>query len=116
MAERKPEPSQKDTVKDGKTAEDYLREKARSGIGQTVQDILNDKAVKEIVAKTVVKQSIETGVFLSFLLIGMLTLVNVAKTLSGVTWQADLAIGLAMVTIGGLYMIRALRPRENDGV
>jgi len=116
MAIRKPEQPEETPVKDGKTPEAYLREKAKAGIGKTIQSILNDKSVKEIIERTVVKQSIETGVFLSFLLIGMLTLVNVAKILSGVTWQVDLAIGLAMVTIGGLYMVRALKPRKNDAI
>lgn len=101
MADREHAETQKDVEK-------YLADKAKSSIGKTVEGILNDDSVKKIVEKTVVRQSIETGFFLSFLIIGMMTLANAAKQAVGLTWQGDLIIGLTLITVGGVYMIRKL--------
>lgn len=98
--------------KDTEDAEEYLRKKAKVSVGKTVEDILNNSEVQSIINRVVIKQSIESGFFLSFLIIGILTIANAMKEIMGVTWQGDLAIGLTLISIGGVYMIRKLRPRK----
>jgi len=86
-----------------------LRLKAESGIGSVVEEILNNQAVKKALGKTVIRQSLEAGLFLSCLIVGGLSLMNAFKAFLHLTWQADLAAGLVLIAPGIAYFVKKLK-------
>jgi len=71
--------------------------------------VLEEDEVRKLISRTVVKQSLETGIFLSCLIVGGLSLVNAAKTFLGLTWQADVAVGVALIIPGIAYLAKKLK-------
>ena len=88
---------------------EHLREKTQSGLLNILKAILAEEEVRKLLSRTVVKQSLETGIFLSCLIVGGLSLVNAFKNLIGLTWQADVAVGVALIIPGIIYLAKKLK-------
>jgi len=98
-----------ETNEDKEDPLEHLRGKARSGVSSILKAVLEEEDVQTLIRRTVVKQSLETGFFLSCLIVGGLSLVNAAKSLLSLTWQADVAVGVALIIPGIIYLAKKLK-------
>ena len=96
-----------------KTEEDpeleYLRSKAQRSLSDVINEVLENEAVKKAVSRAVIKQSLEMGISLSFLIVGITTLFNAFKNLFGFGWQGDLAAGTTLIIVGASYLFWKLK-------
>jgi len=88
---------------------EHLRGKAQSGVSNILKAVLEEEEVKKLISKAVVRQSIETGLFLSCLIVGIITLFNSVKIALGFGWEGDLAAGITLIIIGASYVFRKLK-------
>jgi len=78
----------------------YLSGKAQKGVFNIIEEILRQPSVQ----KALIKQSVESGLGISCLIVGILTLVNACKQVLNVSWQADVAIGISLVIVFLVYV------------
>jgi len=88
----------------------YLKAKAHGSLSNVINEVLKNEKVKKAISHAVVKQSLETGVFLSLLIVGFWNLMNAIKSVLNVTWQGDAVIGVTLIIIGASYVIKKLKP------
>lgn len=86
-----------------------LERKASEGALNIVSKILEQPEVQRAITRAVGKQAMISGLFMSFFLVGFFMLFDVAKEVLGHTWQGDLFLGLAMIAVGGAYMLKSVR-------
>ncbi len=68
-----------ETDEDKEDPIEHLRAKAQSGVSNIISALLEEEEVQKLISRAVVKQSLETGLFLSFLIVGIMTLFNSLK-------------------------------------
>lgn len=90
--------------RDSEDAHERLRERARAGTANLVEQVLRQPEVQ----RTLMRQSIETAVFVSCLLVGVLTMVNAAKQALNVSWQIDLALGVSLILVFLVYVVKKM--------
>jgi len=83
---------------------EYLSGKAQKGVFNIIEEILR----QPVVQKALIKQSVESGLFISCLIVGILTIVNALKQALNISWQVDVAIGISLIIIFILYVKRKL--------
>ena len=86
----------------------YLKMKTQDSLSNVINEILENETIKKAISQAVIKQSLITGLFLSCLIVGILTLVNAVKTLCNFTWQADLIVGMILIILGSVYITKKL--------
>jgi len=86
----------------------YLKMKTQDSLSNVINEILENEMIKKAISQAVIKQSLITGLFLSCLIVGILTLVNAVKTLCNFTWQADLIVGMILIILGSAYIAKKL--------
>jgi len=83
---------------------EYLSGKAQKGVFNIIEEILR----QPVVQKALIKQSVESGLFISCLIVGILTIVNALKQALNISWQVDVAIGISLIIIFIVYVKRKL--------
>jgi len=87
----------------------YLRAKSQEGIGNILEGILDNPEVKKIITRAIIRQSVETGIFLSCLIVGVMTLFSALKAVFNLGWRGDFAIGIILIIIGVVYVVGKLK-------
>lgn len=88
---------------------EYLRVKASKSaknVGVDVLEaILKDERTKNLISKTITKESIKNGFMLSSIILGAMSIFNYIKSVYSPSWL-DLGIGIVLLGLGGLYYIK----------
>jgi len=96
-------------VQKGQDEEDpieHLKAKAEDGIGNVIEEVISTAFKMPSVQKTLIRQSVESGLFISCLIVGILTIVNAVKQILNVSWQADIAIGVTLIIVFVVYVTK----------
>lgn len=83
-----------------------LRAKADDGAVGVVKKVMQQKEVQKVLKTNINKQTFISGLFMAFLLIGFLEVSQAVKEIFSYTWQFDLGAGIAMITVGAIYMVK----------
>jgi len=83
-----------------------LRLKTQKGIMNVIEGILSNPEFQKRINKAFTKQSVKMGLFLSFLIVGIITLLNTFKTICNVGWMGDLIFGTILILVGTLYIVK----------
>lgn len=79
-------------------------------LAQSIQDTFNENpALKKFLNRLFLRQSLETGLFLSCFIVGLILVLNSVKTLYSLGWVGDLAFGIALIIVGSAYMLKSMR-------
>jgi len=86
----------------------YLEMKARGSLSNVINEVLKNETIKKTISRAVIRQSIKTGIFLSCLIVGFMTLFNALKSIFGLGWKGDLVVGVTLIIIGVAYVRKKL--------
>lgn len=86
-----------------------LKDKARGGILDVIEGALEEPEVKKLINRIIIKQSLESAIFLSCLLAGALMVVSAAKVVANSTWQVDAVSGIILIVVGAVYLYLKMR-------
>ena len=99
MAEEKPEDNTEATI----------RRKVNEGALNVLEPILNDPGVQRLIRKTIVKEAFKSGLFMAFLIVGMMMLFSVAQAVYAINWVGNLVLSIILIVVGLAYLLKSLR-------
>jgi len=85
-----------------------LRQKTAKGALNVVEALFQEPRFRKLIRRTLLKQSLETSIFLALLIVGIFTVFNTLKTVYNFGWIGDLLFGVTLISIGLSYIIRGL--------
>ncbi|MCJ7635669.1 hypothetical protein MUP77_25165 [Candidatus Bathyarchaeota archaeon] len=88
-----------------------LKKKTQQGTRNLVTEVLKDPEVQNIIKKSVLRETVTSGLVMACLFLGLLKLFDVAKIVFNFNWVLDLAVGIALTMIGLGYMLKNLRKK-----
>lgn len=78
----------------------------RKGKVNIVKGIIDDPEVQGIIKKSILKETITSGLVMACFFLGMFKLYDVAKTVFNFNWVVDLIVGLVLTIFSLSYMLK----------
>ena len=83
-----------------------LKKKSQQGARNVVTEVLNDPIVRDMIKKSVLQETITSGLVMACFFLGMFKLYDVAKTIFNFNWVVDLIVGLVLTVFSLSYMLK----------
>jgi hypothetical protein len=96
MAEEKPEDD----------AGEIVRRKVNEGAMSVLEPILSDPGVQRLIRRTIVREAFKSGLFLSFLIVGLMMLFGVAQSVWSINWVGSLVLSVILIVVGLAYLLK----------
>jgi len=87
----------------------------RKGKVNIVKSIMDDPQIRALIKNALLPETIRSSLIFACFIVGVLKLYDVAKILIGFNVIGDLIIGLALFTIGLIYLLPILIKSKKNG-
>ncbi len=80
-----------------------LKQKVGKGMANIVNALFEDRQVKEAIRRNILKETFRSGIVMSLIILGGVSVINGVKQLLLPGPQTDLFLGIALIIIGAIY-------------
>jgi hypothetical protein len=88
-----------------------LKNKSQQGARNVVTEVLNDPIVRNMIKKSVLQETITSGLVMACFFLGMFKLYDVAKAVFNFNWVVDLIVGLVLTVFSLSYMLKNFKQK-----
>jgi len=90
----------------------YLQEKTIKSASRIAETFLSSPEIKAVIRKVFVKEGLILGLFMSFFIVGLMSIVSSIKQLLGFGFEYDLIGGLILFLLGTVYILKMVVKRH----
>jgi len=86
-----------------------LQQKTAKGALNVVEALFQEPKFRKLIRRAIVRESLKSGIFLGFFIVGLMGLFTVMKTVYQFSWIEDLILSVVLLAVGLIYMLKSLK-------